>query len=198
MFIFIFWCNNVFIFHSIRSNKFNSLYFILLFFSFFLLLSLKINDSKGKMTVQEMRKKEENYFINHSHFSSLPTGLFGVQNLSKKLTILLVRPDRYFIFFRILYFHFFVYFILFHNATYFYFFNSFHFFIYSITFLLLLDVKKHRCLLYAILLLWLFFSNFFVLVFFFTLLLPVMCSCYFFIPIALIILLSHAKRFYIF
>ena len=52
---------------------------------------MKINDSKGKMTIQEMRKKEENYFKNHSHFSAIPTSLFGIQNLSKKLTILLVR-----------------------------------------------------------------------------------------------------------
>ena len=113
-FYFLLWWHFYFSFDKIELFHFISLHFILLFFSFVLLLSFKINDSKGKMTVKEMRKKEENYFINHSHFSSLPTGLFGVQNLSKKLTILLVRPDRFFEFFRILYFDFYVYFISFH------------------------------------------------------------------------------------
>lgn len=38
-----------------------------------------------------MREKEVTYFQQHPHFSKLPSTLFGISNLSKKLTTLLVR-----------------------------------------------------------------------------------------------------------
>ena len=38
-----------------------------------------------------MREKEVTYFQQHPYFSKLPSALFGISNLSKKLTTLLLR-----------------------------------------------------------------------------------------------------------
>ena len=45
-----------------------------------------------------MREEEVTYFQEHPYFSKLPSALFGISNLSKKLTTLLVRTVRSIVF----------------------------------------------------------------------------------------------------
>jgi hypothetical protein len=71
------------------------LWFMSLYFLFFSLFTLHLQTTEcgkdGKMNIPEMRGKEKTYFKDHKHFSKLSPCLFGVENLSKKLTSLLVR-----------------------------------------------------------------------------------------------------------
>jgi hypothetical protein len=77
--------------------------FMLLNFLFFSLFTLHLQITEcgkdGKINVPEMREKEKIYFKDHIHFSKLPPGLFGVENLSKKLTSLLVHIFSLFVFY---------------------------------------------------------------------------------------------------
>lgn len=46
--------------------------------------------NEDKWSVSDMREKEATYFFQHPYFSKIPSSLFGIANLSKKLTTLLV------------------------------------------------------------------------------------------------------------
>jgi interferon-induced GTP-binding protein Mx1 len=52
----------------------------------------EVNESKnGLVSIKDARDKENNYFKNHKYFKLLPTHLFGADNLSIRLTQLLVK-----------------------------------------------------------------------------------------------------------
>lgn len=46
--------------------------------------------NEDKWSVSDMREKEATYFLQHPYFSKIPSSFFGIANLSKKLTTLLV------------------------------------------------------------------------------------------------------------
>jgi hypothetical protein len=52
----------------------------------------EVNESigNGLISIKNTREKENNYFKNHQYFKLLPSHLFGADNLSIKLTKLLV------------------------------------------------------------------------------------------------------------
>ena len=46
--------------------------------------------NEDKWSVSDMREKEATYFLQHPYFSKIPSSFFGIANLSRKLTTLLV------------------------------------------------------------------------------------------------------------